>query len=111
MTAGASWLPASDPRFEYRDTGIHEATDGLADARVMRVATGRESFADNVSRQNAGDVHFLFVLHGQLRLHSGVDQVRVLNADDACVVPADTTFAPEANPQCEWLQVRVPQRD
>src|SRR3546814_14195739 len=61
VAAYATWRSAG---FVARDTGITEATDGLAGAKVIRVADGIPAGAARAMLRHDGELLFLFVLRG-----------------------------------------------
>ena len=144
QATSASWSPSvnldrdddgNDKTFEFRDTGIADATHGLADVRIVRC---REEVAPRASRSSSEfepepipvprltipsdrELHFMFVLDGEMSLRSipsptlgspdGARLASPLRAGDAVVVPPDTAIE-FANIRCatEWLEVTLPAR-
>ena len=104
VAAEAEWVPWRAPGFEMRDTGIGEATDGLAGARVVRPRerTGAKFGA------HGGEFLFFLVLGGDVALNvQGHGQHR-LKANDSCVVPAGVDYALEVGAGLELLEVTLP---
>lgn len=94
----AQWMPWHG--CEARDTGIATATNGLADARVVRATKATTALLD----RQASDVLFLFVLHGELDL---ADEHH-LQVGDSCVIPAGLAYSLRASAGLEWLEVSLP---
>jgi quercetin dioxygenase-like cupin family protein len=86
--ASARWEAGRRAGFEARDTGIGEATSGLAEAHVLR-ASGAER---TTAWKHDGEMLFQFVLRGGGTLRCEGRDER-LTADDACVVPAGVEHA------------------
>jgi quercetin dioxygenase-like cupin family protein len=105
VAAEARWQPWRADGFEARDTGIGDATDGLAGARVVRPRGNRATarFAPH-----GGELLFLFVLSGELGLSAGAHGDHRLREGDSCVIPADTPYALEAASGAELLEVSLP---
>lgn len=104
VAAEAQWLPWRGAGFEMRDTGIEAATAGLASARVVRP----RGSAEVKFGAHGGEFLFLFVLAGEMGLD--VDQFgrHRLTANDSCVVPAGVSYALQAEPGAEILEVTLP---
>lgn len=98
----AFWGKSSLEGFVERDTGIAAATDGLADARVLRAATNASY---NVS--HTGEFLFFFVLDGNVRLANGDGENYSLEKYDSFVLPAGKDFIIEASQDAEMLRVRL----
>jgi quercetin dioxygenase-like cupin family protein len=81
--------------FEFSDTGIFNATHGLANVRVLRSASKIAN-----KRKHNGEFLFYFMLNGELKI--GEDLLRI---GDSCVIPAGEEFMLNANEQLEMLEV------
>lgn len=105
VAAVAHWQPAPEPGWTCRDTGIADATGGLAGVRVLRFAAGGAVPTAGTASARFDGIRFLFVLDGRLRLGNCT-----LEADDACLLPAGVPHAVEveARGSCEMLEVRMP---
>jgi quercetin dioxygenase-like cupin family protein len=104
VAKGAAWQRDAGG-FEFRDTGITQATGGLASVRVLRALSP-------VPRVHSGEFQFLYVLAGQLSLRGTVLGDHVMATDDAFVVPTGTDYVIEATESCEVLEATLPaQRD
>ena len=101
----AQWKPWRIGGYETRDTGIGAATGGVASVRVVRVA----GEPDTRPAAHDADIHFTFVLEGQVTLAGGDGEARSLDAGDAFVIPpgmATSLTAPSAD--LELLEVSLP---
>jgi quercetin dioxygenase-like cupin family protein len=104
IAAEAKWRPWRAPGFEMRDTGIADATDGLAGARVVRTTGGAETRLP----AHGGEFLFLFVLGGDVTLEVQGHGRHRLKANDSCVIPAGADYALEAGADAELLDVSLP---
>jgi quercetin dioxygenase-like cupin family protein len=104
IAAEAKWRPWRAPGFEMRDTGIADATDGLAGARVVRTTDS----AETTLPAHGGEFLFLFVLGGDVTLEVQGHGRHRLKANDSCVVPAGADYALEAGADTELLDVSLP---
>ena len=92
----AVWSPARLPGFEQRDTGIAEATSGLAGVSVLRSADhARQNECACFARHDAG-ILFTFVLEGSLEIDviesdrgGGAHSTHVAGDGDAFLVPPE----------------------
>jgi catechol 2,3-dioxygenase-like lactoylglutathione lyase family enzyme len=106
LATTARWEAVRDNGFEFRDTGIDDATDNLADVRVLRATSHISSNSANAaSRVRDGHVVFLFVLEGELHVSSDVFGAHALQIDDACVIPDGANYTLDAVGTCEVLEV------
>jgi quercetin dioxygenase-like cupin family protein len=105
VAADTPWVPLEDTGFERRDTGVAEATFGVADAQVIRPAA-RTGLTCPPHR---GELLFNFVLEGEVVLQRGGDHP--LEACDAFVIPAGEAWAlKDGSAGLQLLQVRLPGR-
>ncbi len=79
---GAVWQPFRVPGFVCRETGIAEGTKGVAGIQVVRFEGGEPP----ATRTDA-DIHFTFVMEGEMVLHAEGQAPRALQAGDAFVLP------------------------
>jgi len=101
---GAEWRSASLDGFVARDTTIARNTKGVAGVQVLRRGQGAPVWATHDA-----DVHFTFVMEGQMTLEGeGKDPYR-LSAGDAFVIPPgmSTRYA-DPSDDLELLEVRLP---
>ena len=100
MAADAPWVAHGS--FERRDTGMAQATGGLAEARVIRPA-GAKSF----EAAAADELQFAFVLEGSAILHHA--GVHPLGPADAFVIPPGGRWAlGEPSEDFRLLEVTLP---
>lgn len=104
IASDARWQREPDGVFESRDTGIAEATRGLAGARVLRLPPQRQP----APRTHTGEFLFYFLLTGEVRLHGPSIGERTLVPDDPCHIPAGTTHTLTAVAPSELLEVLLP---
>jgi quercetin dioxygenase-like cupin family protein len=109
IAASAKWFPSGIDGFEARDTGIGEASSGLAGARVLRAVAASTS-ADQTAAACAhvGEFLFLFILRGELCLKTEAEGHHRLRAGDCCVIPAGLPHAFESGAGLEMLDVSLP---
>lgn len=103
--ADAAWTPSRVPGFETRDTGIGEATAGVASVQVVRPAGS----IDGVDTSHTSDILFTFVLSGQVTLRSEQQGEHSLVEGDAFVVPPRMrTVLKNASTDLQLLEVSLP---
>lgn len=111
IAAKAQWQSFADSNFEYRDTEIATASNGVGSVRVFRPgSTSGFAEAGSATQINSGDLLFLYVLDGELQLHSEQLGEHTLCVDDACVIPSGTDYRISASAACEVLEVALPAR-
>ena len=96
----AQWKATNIDGLEARETGIGDATNGLAGVRVLRTT---KSISANVEK-NSGDFLFWFVLQGKLDLDGNYQ----LHDGDSCVVPSGNEFKLRTGNGVELLEVSFP---
>ena len=105
--AEATWGPWRIPGFEARETGIGEATKGIAGVRVARRTPG---VAVPAARHDA-DILFGFVREGSMSLEVDTHPRLELAAGDAFVLPPHLTVGIHAaSDDLEILDVALPGR-
>ena len=104
--AKADWSPSRLPGFVARDTTIAANTKGVADVKVLRRSDG-----DPVWSSHDADIHFSFVMSGEMAIE-GDGQGRIaLEAGDAFVVPPGLgTRYSDPSDDLELLEVALPGR-
>jgi len=100
----ASWEPWRHDGFESRDTGVAAATNGLAAARVVK----SDSAITAMARAHAGELLFLFILQGEIRIDSRGQGNHQLLAGDSCVIPAGVDYTLQADAGLKMLEVGLP---
>ncbi len=104
VAADAVWQRGDAGDFEYRDTGIFDATDGIADVRVLRLAQGaRLDAAGLAARIRDADFVFMLLFDGTLRCSNTDHGEHEFAAGDACTIVGDMDSVLEANHNCELL--------
>ena len=110
IASGATWHPFTQPGetgFEYRDIGIGQATDGLADVRVLRPAqeTNKSDLGLPVSTHE-GEFLLFYVLSGSALLSCHGEHA--VGPGDSIVIPADKAYGfSDCSPDLELLQVAL----
>jgi quercetin dioxygenase-like cupin family protein len=105
QAAEATWSPWRLDGFEARDTGIADATGGLATVRVARVVEP----PGPLTCSHDAELLFTFVLEGGLNLARAGHDAERLAAGDAFAVPAGTLHTlSECAPDLELLEVALP---
>lgn len=108
LAANAAWQYDAESGCEFRESGIAQATDGLARVRVLRIASSidlqRRPIAPQIHRN---DVLFLLLLEGQLDLISDAIGTHALGTGDACVIPAGADYALQARSPAQILEVAM----
>jgi quercetin dioxygenase-like cupin family protein len=104
IAAETPWTPHGATGFERRETGMAQATAGLADARVIRPATARGFTAP----PHGGELFFGFLLEGSVTLdHAGARAP--LQPTDAFVIPAGEAWGlSDASDDLALLEVVLP---
>ncbi|MCM2546636.1 cupin domain-containing protein [Burkholderia glumae] len=104
---GADWAPWRMPGFIASDTGIGQATGGLAGVRLVRPAQG-ERAAPLAQQRHASEFCFFFVLSGRLTVWQGA-RAYLLAADDSMAIPGETPYGfAQCSADLELLEVTLP---
>lgn len=105
IASEASWSPWRMKGFEMRDTGIGEATAGLAGVRVLRPNSGHNG---TDKQQHGTEFCFYFVLSGQITIE--VDGKPLALASDDSITITDTTVYrfTDASADLQLLEVTLP---
>lgn len=118
----AVWNPWRITGFEARETGIGEATGGVASVQVARVTDGGDggsadggaadggaaSGGEQVT-SHTGDILFTFVMDGEVKLNGENQVAHRLEAGDAYVIPPHTkTSLTDRSADLELLEVALP---
>lgn len=105
----ATWTAAPQQGFEMRDTGIAEATAGLANVTVLRSVGSTPLGAQLISPVTLveGEFLFFFVLSGQLLIRSPEIGAHTLYVGDSCVLPSGIGYALDTAEHVELLQVAL----
>lgn len=104
VAANASWSPWRIAGFEASDTGIANATDGLAGIRVIR-PNGKPT---ERQQSHATEFCFYFVLSGGVTLQ--IDGApHALTVDDSVTIPGDMAYTlADASADLTLLEITLP---
>ena len=106
LARDAVWSPARLPGFSACDTGIADATGGVANAQVARRVDGGGNAAET---SHDADILFTFVLEGGMTLRVPECEICQLGAGDAFVLPPGLRSAYEGcTDDLELLEVSLP---
>ncbi len=113
--ARATFAPWRLRGYEARDLGIAGSTQGLATARVARVAPAQDAMGSALQAvahvSHDAELLFTFVLAGTARLLFDGQENVGLRSGDTFVIPAGSPFAlAEPSPDLELLEVALPAR-
>ncbi|WP_171207825.1 MULTISPECIES: cupin domain-containing protein [unclassified Ruegeria] len=101
---GAEWVPFRLPGYICRDTTIAENTKGVAGVQVVRKGQGQPQWATHDT-----DIHFSFVMSGQVTLEGeGREPFRLEQGDAFVIPPAMRTRLTDATDDLELLEVTLP---
>ncbi|WP_171128690.1 MULTISPECIES: cupin domain-containing protein [unclassified Ruegeria] len=101
---GAEWGPFRLPGYVCRDTTIAENTKGVAGVQVVRKGQGQPQWATHDT-----DIHFSFVMDGQVTLEGeGREPFRLEQGDAFVIPPAMRTRLTDATEDLELLEVTLP---
>ena len=104
VAAEATYQPWRIPGWEYRDTGIGDATGGLAGVRVARVMTGS---SEAVTHQT--EFAMLVVLRGEVTFETDKEPSERLRESSSVAIPGGVAYRlVDATPDCELLDVTLP---
>lgn len=100
----ASWAPFRLTGFQSRDTLINENTQGVAGVHVVTRGKGMPEWAEHDA-----DIHFSFVMAGQMVLQATGQPDQELRAGDAFVIPPGMpVLYAEPSDDIEILEVSLP---
>ncbi len=103
LGADGAWVPQR-AGFAARDTTIAENTKNVAGVQVLRRADGQTEWL-----RHDADIHFTFVLQGQMTLQGEGKDPFALTAGDAFVIPPDmATRYSDPSDDLELLEVSLP---
>jgi quercetin dioxygenase-like cupin family protein len=75
VASEAEWLKGEG--FEYRDTGISEATNGLADVRILKASS-----RINMAKKEAEDLALVYILGGEVAIEDDLGTLTVIHMDE-----------------------------
>lgn len=100
----ADWVPFRLPGYICRDTTIAENTKGVAGVQVVRKGQG-----DPVWAAHDTDIHFTFVMGGEVTLEGdGRDPYRLEQGDAFVIPPGMRTRLSDPSDDVELLEVTLP---
>ncbi len=102
----ASWNPWRLDGFESQDTGIGDATSGLAGVRIVRA----KSTDGSRLQSHDSEFCFYFVLAGSVAVNCGAHGAETyhLAKDDSIAIPGGLAYALMPSPDLEMLEVTLP---
>ncbi|SMO31970.1 cupin domain-containing protein [Ruegeria faecimaris] len=101
---GAEWGPFRLPGYICRDTTIAQNTMGVAGVQVVRRGQGDTAWATHDT-----DIHFTFVMNGELTLEGeGRDPYRLEQGDAFVIPPGMRTRLSDPTDDVELLEVTLP---
>lgn len=101
---GAEWMPFRLPGYICRDTTIAENTKGVAGVQVVRKGSGDPEWASHDT-----DIHFTFVMGGEVTLEGeGRDPYRLEQGDAFVIPPGMRTRLSDPTDNIELLEVTLP---
>ena len=107
--AEAVWRPWRIAGFEARDTGIADATIGVANVQVARRLAKRPGGDADQITSHKTDILFTFVMEGTMTLQGQGRDDQDLTAGDAFLIPPDTrTVYASCSSDLELLEVALP---
>ncbi len=102
----ASWNSWKINGFTFRDTGIHEATKGVA---CVHVAKPDLDFKEEQALNHDTDILFTFLMEGELMLRVEGQKEQSLKRGDAFVIPPNVTYHfSDWSKDLELLEVSLP---
>lgn len=105
VAEGASYRPWRVDGWEYRDSGIGDATDGLAGVRVARPG----SVTDTSWIAHDTEFSQLVVLSGETRFETDSSEIVRLANGDSVAIPGGLRYRlSDASDDCELLDVTMP---
>jgi quercetin dioxygenase-like cupin family protein len=103
-----NWQSGALPDFEYRDTGIDVATNGVASVLVTRPKSNQ---SEPLNVIHNADILFYFVMEGKMNLENNGGTAQQLKNGDAFVIPPDMPYCiSNCTGDLELLQVSLPGR-
>ena len=110
VAADARWIPWTwmghdTSGFEMRNSGISAATNAIAHVQVVRA--GITGGVTPIASYD-GELLFLFVLSGEVKLHSAALGEHTMQANDCATIPAGTDVSLSTTAQTEFLYVAFP---
>jgi len=102
----ARWQAGPIAGLEYRDTGINQASNGVASVIIARPTTD-ETLSSQINHN--ADIYFAFVLNGGMDLEDENQATQKLHPGDAFVIPPQSPYKmSNFTNDLELLQVTLP---
>ncbi len=106
VSKNAVWTSWRMPCFEFRETGIKKATNGMASVHVARAVPPTQS---TPAIRHDADILFTFVMEGKVELKVENLGTHQLQTRDAFVIPPNTTYElVNWSDDLELLEVSLP---
>jgi hypothetical protein len=107
VAAGAEYRPWRHAGWEHRETGIGDATSGLAGVRVAR--PDGQDLADEFGTSGASELAMLVVLRGAVEFEPERGAAVGLVADSSVTIPPDVRYRlAAASRNCQLLDITLP---
>ena len=103
IAENAIWEISELENFQSRETGISDATDGLADVQILRAQANSTFFV-----KHSGEFLFYFVQAGNLTFSDDKGELYNAGRGDSFVIPRDSQYCFEAAEGLEMIRVRLP---
>lgn len=101
------WKPWRMEGYEFNDTGVTEATKGVANVIIVRPQA--ESVLYSSESTHDFDIHFAFLLRGNMELSVEGNEMCVLGEGDAFTLPSKTKYEySNASKDLKLLEVSLP---
>lgn len=102
----AEWSPWRISGFDYRDTGINEATNEVASVHIARSSSRDQT---SMSTSHDSDILFSFVMNGEMALSAKGYETKPLQKGDAFVIPPNLPYLINRHSaDLELLEVSLP---
>lgn len=102
----ATWKPWRIEGFEFRDTGINKATQGVASVHVAKPSG--DGLTPQLSSHNS-DILFTFLMNGEMELAAEGQISQKLKKGDAFVIPPDLKHqVSNCSNDLELLEISLP---
>ncbi len=108
LLENAIWKPWKVTGFEYRETGIKKATQGVASVQVIR---NQNEHSSSERLQHDANIYFTFVMEGAVDLDAKGQEPKRLNRGDAFVIPPGLDYhLNNSTEDLELLEVSIFQK-
>ena len=100
------WMQHDVSLFEARDIGIRQATNGIADVRILRLPPAFQDRNTYLTAYERG-ISFNYVLNGEITLSAEETISHKLRAEDCFVIPPGTNIRFCAGKKLEMLEIGI----